>query len=65
MKKFVIVNNGLMVNVEEIMGITVYEDKTSVLYLYNFEDMQLDAESTERLCRQLAEMEWIDGVKEH
>jgi hypothetical protein len=57
MKKFVIVNNGMMVNVEEIMGITVYEDKTSVLYLYNFEDMQLDAESTERLCRQLAEME--------
>jgi hypothetical protein len=63
MKKFISIKN-LLVNVDEIQCVTA-SDTNGKLYIRDFDVIILNALEAKQLVKQLAEMEWIDGVKEH
>jgi hypothetical protein len=63
MKKFIIVGDTL-INVDNIICLTKY-DAYGKLYIKDMEAMELNLNFTRQLIKQLAEMEWIDGIKEH
>ena len=63
MKKFVMVGNAF-INVDEIQCLMTY-NTYGKLYIRDMDAITLDLDNTKQLTKQLAEMEWIDGVKEH
>jgi hypothetical protein len=63
MKKFVMVGNAF-INVDEIQCLTMH-DTYGKLYVKDMDVITLDLDNTKQLTKQLAEMEWIDGNKEH
>jgi hypothetical protein len=65
MKKFIIVGQSL-INVDEIQCLTIDEyTRCGKLYVHHFAEIPLNKQETTTLRKQLAEMEWIDGIKEH
>ena len=63
MKKFVMVGNAF-INVDEIQCLMTY-NTCGKLYIRDMDAITLDLDNTKQLTKQLAEMEWIDGTKEH
>jgi hypothetical protein len=65
MKKFITIGQSL-INIDEIQCLTIDAyTQCGKLYLHHFDDISLNKQETTELRKQLAEMEWIDGTKEH